>query len=102
MNLKAQRCLATRAWENGSHKDGWREKGAVHHHLRWGPGNTLSTFTSASMQWVVFVFFFFLGLFCLFRTAPTAHGGSQARGLIRAIATGLHHSHSNVRSELRL
>ena len=31
--------------------------------------------------------------FCLFRALPTAYGGSQARGLIGAIATGLHHSH---------
>ena len=29
----------------------------------------------------------------LFRTTPTAYGGSQARGPIRAIAAGLHHSH---------
>ena len=29
--------------------------------------------------------FFFLAFF--FRAAPTAHGGSQARGLIQAIAT---------------
>ena len=43
--------------------------------------------------------FFFFGLF---RVAPVAHGGSQARGLIGAIATGLRHSHSNSRSELRL
>ena len=28
----------------------------------------------------------------LFRAAPTAYGGSQARGLIRAVAAGLHHS----------
>ena len=28
-----------------------------------------------------------------------AHGGSQARGLIGAVAAGLHHSHSNVGSE---
>ena len=27
-----------------------------------------------------------------------AYGGSQARGLIGAVATGLHHSHSNARS----
>ena len=33
-------------------------------------------------------FFFFL----LFRAAPTAYGGSQARGRIRATAAGLHHS----------
>ena len=30
-----------------------------------------------------------------FRPAPAAHGGCQARGLIRATAAGLHHSHSN-------
>ena len=33
--------------------------------------------------------------FCLFRAAPTAYRGSQARGPIRAIAAGLHHSYSN-------
>ena len=37
-------------------------------------------------------FFFFL------RVAPTAYGGSQARGRIGAVAAGLHHSHSNTRS----
>ena len=37
--------------------------------------------------------------FCLFRAAPEAHGGSQARGQIRAVAAGLYHSHSNARSE---
>ena len=43
-----------------------------------------------------FVFFFF---FCLFRAAPVAYGASQARGLIGAIAAGLHHKHSNARSK---
>ena len=47
-----------------------------------------------------FVFNFFD--ICLFRATPAAHGGSQARGLIRAIAAGLHHSHSNARSKPRL
>ena len=45
-------------------------------------------------------FFFFLTviylfIFCLFaisRAAPAAYGGSQARGLIGAVAAGLHHS----------
>ena len=41
-------------------------------------------------------------LFCLFRGAPTAYGGIQTRGRIGAIAAGLHHSHSNARSELCL
>ena len=42
-------------------------------------------------------FFFFL-VFFLYRVAPAAYGGSQARGRIRTVATGLHHSHSNARS----
>ena len=37
--------------------------------------------------------------FVFFRAAPTAHGGSQARGPIGAVAAGLHHSHSNTGSE---
>ena len=32
--------------------------------------------------------------FCLFRAAPAACGSSQARGQIRAAASGLHHSYS--------
>ena len=42
------------------------------------------------------LFFFF------FRVAYKAHGGSQARGQIGATAAGLHHSHSDARSELCL
>ena len=34
--------------------------------------------------------------------APMAYEGSQAKGLIGAIAPSLRHSHSNVGSELRL
>ena len=40
--------------------------------------------------------------FCLFRSKPAAYGGSQARCQTGAIAAGLHHSHSNARSELHL
>ena len=43
-----------------------------------------------------------IGFFVFFRAAPTAYGGSLARGQIRAVATGLHHSHSNAGSELHL
>ena len=39
--------------------------------------------------------FFFL----LFSATPVRHGGSQARGLIRAVAAGLHHSHGKAGSE---
>ena len=45
-----------------------------------------------------FFFFFFFWSFCLFRAAPTAYGGSQARGLIGVLAAGLHHSYSNATS----
>ena len=41
----------------------------------------------------------FIYLFLLFRAAPVAYRGSQVRGLIRAVAAGLRHSHSNARSE---
>ena len=41
-------------------------------------------------------------LFCLFRTAPVAYGGCQARGRMEAEADGLRHSHNNIRSELLL
>ena len=43
--------------------------------------------------------FEFLSLLLLFRAAPEAYGGSQARGQIRAAATGLCHSQSHARSQ---
>ena len=60
-------------------------------------------------MFVCFLFVFFF-VFCLFVVvvvaiswaAPTAYGGSQARGLIGAVATGLRQSHSNAGSEQRL
>ena len=42
---------------------------------------------------------FCLFIFCLFWAAPKAHGSSQASGRIKAVAAGLHHSHSHSRSE---
>ena len=44
-----------------------------------------------------FIFLFYF-IFCLLKAAPAAYGGSQARGQIKAVAAGLHHSHSNARS----
>lgn len=41
-------------------------------------------------------------VFFLFRAAPLADGGSQARGRIRAVAAGLCHSHSKARSQPHL
>ena len=43
-----------------------------------------------------------LFVFCLFRAAPTAYGGSQARGPVGAVAAGLHNCHGNARSEPHL
>ena len=54
------------------------------------------------------MFLIFLNLFFIFLSfaiswaAPAAYGDSQARGLIRAVATGLRQSHSNSGSEPRL
>ena len=49
-----------------------------------------------------FFLFFFVFFFGLIRAAPTAYGGSQARDLIRSVATSLRHSHGIARSELHL
>ena len=49
--------------------------------------------------------FCFFCSFCLFAfssAAPMAYGGSQARGLIGAVAVSLHQSHSKAGSEPRL
>ena len=53
---------------------------------------------------LVFAFYFilFYFIFLLFFRASMAHGGSQARGWIRALAATLYYSHSNVGSELHL
>ena len=48
------------------------------------------------------VFFLLFVCFCLFaisRAAPTAYGGSQARGRIGAVAAGRRQRHSNAGSE---
>ena len=45
-------------------------------------------------------FFFFF--FWLFRATTMAYGGSQAKGWIRVVGAGLHHSYSNAGSELCL
>ena len=53
----------------------------------------------------VFLFIYLFIYFCLFAIswpAPAAYGGSQPRGLIRAVVSGLHQSHSNAGSEPHL
>ena len=48
---------------------------------------------------VTIKFFFSFCLFAISWAAQAAHGGSQARGRIGAVAAGLHQSHSNARSK---
>ena len=60
---------------------------------------SLSSFFFFFFSFLFFFFFVVFLSFCLFRAA---HGGSQARGLIRATAASLCHSHSNAGSELHL
>ena len=47
----------------------------------------------------ILFFFFFFFFFVFSRATPAACGGSQARGLIGAVAAGLQHSLSNLGSE---
>ena len=54
------------------------------------------------LLYFIFYFLIFFGLFDFPRATPVAYGGSQARGLIRAVAAGLRQSHSNVGSAPRL
>ena len=46
--------------------------------------------------------YLFIYVIYLFRATPVAYGSFQARDRIRAAADGLHHGHSNARSEPRL
>ena len=49
----------------------------------------------------IYLFIYFV-FFAISRAALVAYGGSQARGLIGAVAAGLHHSHSNTGSKPRM
>ena len=51
---------------------------------------------------IYLLIFIYLTFFVFSRAAPVAYEGSQARGLIRAVATSLHHIHSNAGSKMRL
>ena len=44
---------------------------------------------------------FYVFIYFAFRAAPVAYGSSQARGLIRAVATGLHDSNTGSEPHLR-
>lgn len=47
-------------------------------------------------------FYLLIFIFLVFRATSEAYGASQGRDRIRAIASGLYHSHSNARSKLHL
>ena len=59
------------------------------------------TFVLFKLYFILFYYFIFC-LFAISWAAPTAYGGSQARGPIGAVATSLCQSHSNAGSEPRL
>ena len=65
----------------------------------WGEGGNVLERESRMTEFVfLFVCFLLFFVFCLFRAAPMAYGGSQERGQIGAAATDLCHSRSNVGS----
>ena len=62
----------------------------------------MSSDLSGNFTLVLFGLFFFSSFFRVFRATFMAHGGSQARVPIAAVAANLHHSHRNARWELGL
>ena len=67
------------------------------------PPFSSETFTNILLLIQIFMLCYnSLNYYRLFRAAPTAYGGSQARGRIGAVAAGLCHSHSDAGFELRL
>ena len=57
---------------------------------------------NSACNFFIFKFIYLFIVFCLFRAAPVAYGGSQAMCVIRAIAACLCHSHSTARSKPHL
>ena len=61
----------------------------------WGALLVFGTSLNQMIHDVFYFYFFWGGLFAFSRATIAAYGGSQARGPIRAVAAGLHQSHSN-------
>ena len=59
-------------------------------------------FGSLEVVTIIVHYYYFVWLFGFSGAAPSAYGGSQARGRIRDVATGLRQSHSNAGSEPHL
>ena len=58
---------------------------------------THTVYNGIYTNFYLFILFYFY-LFAFSRATPAAYRGSQARGLIRAVAASLHQSHSNTGS----
>ena len=83
-------------------KNGQNESTVFEGYL-WAKSRVSNSGDTQRISEVIAMFFLFFFFFSLsFRATPEAYGGSQARGLIGAVAAGLHQSHSNGRSELHL
>ena len=88
---------------------GWKQKGVYRTHCCLSPGHILALSllppvprqAPGGLTPACGVGSFF-HLFAFSRAALVAYGGSLARGLIGAVATSLHQSHSNTRSEAHL
>ena len=61
--------------------------------------NNQETFSCSMINIEVNIIILF---YLLFRAPPETYGGPQASGSIGATAAGLHHSHSNIGTKLRL
>ena len=57
------------------------------------------THTHTLFLYIYFYFILFFSFFAFSRATLVAHGGSQTRGRIGAVAIGLRQSHSNARSK---
>ena len=66
--------------------------------LQYASGAAVKTNKKKKQKHLVKLYTFFFLSFCLFRAAPSANGGSQAREPVGATAARLHHSHSNTGS----
>ena len=71
----------------------WREKHIFQGSSHFKRKSDLLKMKGYAITELIFFFFSFS------RVAPAAYGGSQVKGLIRVVAAGLHHSHSNARSD---
>ena len=97
--------LSTTLWETLSHGHPAKPCRLPILHKLWERIRLLVSvskfFCCCFLFWGGFSFSLFF-VFCPYRAAPAAYGCSQARGLVRAAAAGLSHSHSNARSKLCL